>query len=148
MSQFEPPAYLRDMKVFKFGFIWGNEKNCFQNGGMNLKKGGWHVLSIMYYLTTDTLVDLYLLAVLKLPVRAHCRTCRKLMPFEDELDICVINHCYAKTFFGLCILFNTLLKYPLFKLQFSMQVLLLLAISPGSRVRGGWLLHQSNWLWN
>ena len=34
-----------------------------------------------------------------------------------------------------CILLNTLLKHSFFKLQFTMQALLLLAISPGNSVR-------------
>ena len=53
--------------------IW-SFKNCFI-GGMRkiaLIMGRWHVLiHSLYCLSTDTMVDQYRLAVLKLPVRTH-----------------------------------------------------------------------------
>ena len=69
------------MEVFKNSFIKG-EKNCYKNVGDGFrggwfKLGGWHVLLIMCCPSTDTKVELYLLAVLKLPILANSNIPRK-----------------------------------------------------------------------
>ena len=51
----------------------------------DVEQGGWRVLPIMYCLSTDTLVDLYLLVVLKLSLRTHIW--REKIPAEHELDV-------------------------------------------------------------
>ena len=63
----------------------------------------------MYCLSTDTQVELCLLADLKLLVRTHCHIWRKQKSFKHKLDtdilkqqqvnMAVINHNYTKTCF-------------------------------------------------
>ena len=70
------------MEVSKNSFIMGEEKNCYKNVGDGFrggwfKLGGWHVLLIMCCPSTDTKVELYLLAVLKLPILANSNIPRK-----------------------------------------------------------------------
>ena len=66
------------MDVFKIGFIEGKSEKSVLKMEEKIyrvnfvEQGGWRVLPIMYCLSTDTLADLYLYAVLKLPVRTHC----------------------------------------------------------------------------
>ena len=65
-------------------------------------------LNLMECLSTDTLVDLYLFAILRLPAKTHCHIWRKSIPFECELyvyvcEITVIKRSYTKICF--CSLF-------------------------------------------
>ena len=74
ISQFEQlppflPLFKRVMVVFK------------------ILNGGWQVLPIMNYLSTDILIDLWLLAIRMLPIRKYCHIWAKWIPVEHELDV-------------------------------------------------------------
>ena len=62
-----PPPYLRGNGSFQISFISWDEKNYFKNGWDGFI-GEMGFATIMYCLSADTLVDLYLLAILKLQV--------------------------------------------------------------------------------
>ena len=99
--------------------------------------------SIMYCLSTDNLVDLYVLTVLKLPVKTHCNIWMKLILLIHQvrvvvikkqlLDLTIIKHCDIKTCF-LYIAQHHINYFFLFKPQFPLQALFFPTVSPGKRV--------------
>ena len=96
------------MEVLKIGSIGGNEIKCFHNAGNDVKQWGWHVLSIIYCLSTDILVDTYLRVVFKLLLRTHCPIWRKIISFNLELDLDLIKNSIKKNLIN--ILLNRVIR--------------------------------------